>query len=147
MPELELRPARPEEFDAIAGLLSVAGLPVEDLNVTMLDAFVVATDLPVNALAGTDITLDERLEYLLRLTCPPSVPSNGVSSYRAVSSCETIWQVFRSATLSTGRPLRAAAAPSRPQMFPNVDSGSTGSPGTPPCGAPHGTDAVAKGTR
>ena len=38
MPELELRPARPEEFDAIAGLLSVAGLPVEDLNVTMLDA-------------------------------------------------------------------------------------------------------------
>ena len=31
-------------------------------------------DPPVNALAGTDITLDERLEYLLRFPCPLSVP-------------------------------------------------------------------------
>ena len=44
MPELDLRPARPAQFDAIARLLSAAGLPVEDLNVTMLDAFVVATE-------------------------------------------------------------------------------------------------------
>ena len=44
MPEPELRPARPAEFDAIAGLLIAAGLPVEDLNVTMLDAFIVATE-------------------------------------------------------------------------------------------------------
>ena len=44
MPELDLRPAKPAQFDAIAGLLSAAGLPVEDLNVTMLDAFVVATE-------------------------------------------------------------------------------------------------------
>ena len=33
MPELELKPARPAQFDAIAGLLSAAELPVEDLNV------------------------------------------------------------------------------------------------------------------
>ena len=39
MPEPELRPARPTEFDAIAGLLIAAELPVEDLNVTMLDGF------------------------------------------------------------------------------------------------------------
>ena len=44
MPQLELRPARREEFDAIAELLSAAGLPVEDLDVAMLDAFVVATE-------------------------------------------------------------------------------------------------------
>ena len=44
MPEPELRPARSAEFDAIAGLLIAAELPVEDLNVTMLDAFIVATE-------------------------------------------------------------------------------------------------------
>ena len=44
MPEPELRPARPTEFDAIVGLLSAAELPVEDLNVTMLDGFIVATE-------------------------------------------------------------------------------------------------------
>ena len=41
---LELRPAQREEFDAIAGLLTAAELPVEDLDAAMLDAFVVATD-------------------------------------------------------------------------------------------------------
>ena len=44
MAEVELRPARPEEFDAIARLVSTAGLPVQDLEVAMLDAFVVATN-------------------------------------------------------------------------------------------------------
>ena len=41
---LEMRPAQREEFDAIAGLLTAAELPVEDLDAAMLDAFVVATD-------------------------------------------------------------------------------------------------------
>ena len=44
MAEVELRPARPEEFDAVVRLVSTAGLPVQDLEVVMLDAFVVATD-------------------------------------------------------------------------------------------------------
>jgi len=44
MPGLELRPARRSELDAIVGLLRATELPVEDLNVSMLDAFVVATD-------------------------------------------------------------------------------------------------------
>ncbi|MCY4495702.1 MAG: arsenic resistance N-acetyltransferase ArsN2 [Rhodospirillaceae bacterium] len=44
MPPLDLSPARREEFDAIAELLNAAGLPVEDLNVAMLDDFVVATE-------------------------------------------------------------------------------------------------------
>ena len=44
MPKPELRPARPADFGAITVLLSTAGLPVEDLNVTMLDAFVVAIE-------------------------------------------------------------------------------------------------------
>ena len=42
MPELELRSAWPEESDATVRLLSAAGLPVEDLEAAMLDAFVVA---------------------------------------------------------------------------------------------------------
>ena len=44
MRTLELRPARRTEFDAIAGLLTSAELPVEDLDVAMLEAFVVATE-------------------------------------------------------------------------------------------------------
>ena len=44
MRDVELRPARPADFDAIVRLLSSAALPVEDLDVTMLDGFVVATD-------------------------------------------------------------------------------------------------------
>ena len=42
--EIELRPARPAEFDAIVRLLRAADLPVEDLNAAMLDAFVVAAE-------------------------------------------------------------------------------------------------------
>ena len=55
MPEPELRPARPTEFDAIAGLLIAAELPVEDPNVTMLDAFIVAT-VPPSIAATTEFS-------------------------------------------------------------------------------------------
>ena len=44
MPEIELRPARPAELDAIVALLGAAELPVEDLDVAKLDTFVVATE-------------------------------------------------------------------------------------------------------
>ena len=44
MTEHELRPARPTELDAIAALLRAADLPVADLSVSMLDAYVVATE-------------------------------------------------------------------------------------------------------
>ena len=44
MTTLELRPAQREEFDAIARLLTAAELPAEDLDVAMLEAFVVATE-------------------------------------------------------------------------------------------------------
>lgn len=44
MPEIELRSARPAELDAIVALLGAAELPVEDLDVAKLDAFVVATE-------------------------------------------------------------------------------------------------------
>ena len=42
--EIELRPARPAELDAIVALLSRAELPTEDLNAGTLDAFVVAAE-------------------------------------------------------------------------------------------------------
>ena len=44
MPTHELRPAQREEFDAIVRLLTAGELPVEDLDVAMLDAFVVAIE-------------------------------------------------------------------------------------------------------
>lgn len=44
MSAFELRPARCEEFGAIARLLTAADLPVDDLDAAMLDAFVVATE-------------------------------------------------------------------------------------------------------
>ena len=44
MPEFDLRLARPEEFEAITDLLNAAELPVEDLSVATLDAFLVAAD-------------------------------------------------------------------------------------------------------
>ena len=44
MSEIDLRPARPVELDAIVALLGAAGLPVEDLDAAMLDAFIVATE-------------------------------------------------------------------------------------------------------
>ena len=47
MPELDLRPARAADFDAIVALLGATGLPVEDLDAAMLDAFVVATEREV----------------------------------------------------------------------------------------------------
>lgn len=43
MTDFELRPARFADYDAIAALLCSADLPVGDLDVTMLDAFVVVT--------------------------------------------------------------------------------------------------------
>ena len=44
MSEIDPRPARPAELDAIVALLGAAELPVEDLDIAMLDAFVVATE-------------------------------------------------------------------------------------------------------
>lgn len=44
MPEIDLRPAGPADFDAIVALLGAADLPVEDLDVARLDAFVVAAE-------------------------------------------------------------------------------------------------------
>ena len=56
MPEFNLRPARPAELDAIAALLGADELPVEDLDVAILDAFVVATEGEVCiAVAGLEI--------------------------------------------------------------------------------------------
>lgn len=44
MSEIDPRPARPVELDAIVALLGAAELPVEDLDVAKLDAFVVAAE-------------------------------------------------------------------------------------------------------
>ena len=44
MSEIELRPARTADLDAIVALLGAAELPVEDLDAARLDAFVVATE-------------------------------------------------------------------------------------------------------
>ena len=85
MPELELKPARPAQFDAIAGLLSAAELPVEDLNVAMLDAFVVATEGEV-CVVGLDI--NESNALLRSLAVEQQHRSRGLGA-RLVDAIET----------------------------------------------------------
>ena len=87
MPELELKPARPAQFDAIAGLLSAAELPVEDLNVAMLDAFVVATEGEVCVgVVGLDI--NESNALLRSLAVEQQHRSRGLGA-RLVDAIET----------------------------------------------------------
>ena len=87
MPELELRPAKPAQFDAIAGLLSAAGLPVEDLNVTMLDAFVVATEGEV-CVGVVGLEIHESNALLRSLAVEPQHRSRGLGA-RLVGAIET----------------------------------------------------------
>ena len=87
MPKIELRPARPADFDAIARLLSAAGLPVEDLGVTMLDAFVVATDGEVRV-GVVGIEIHESNALLRSLAVEPQHRSRGLGA-RLVDAIET----------------------------------------------------------
>lgn len=84
---VELRPARPAEFDAIAGLLRAADLPVEDLDAAMLDAFVVATEGGVCVgVAGLEIRGSDAL--LRSLAVEPRHRSRGLGA-RLVDAVET----------------------------------------------------------
>ena len=87
MPEIELRPARPEEFEAISRLLSGADLPVEDLDVTMLDAFLVATDGEVRV-GVVGIEIHESNALLRSLAVEPQRRSRGLGA-RLVDAIET----------------------------------------------------------
>ena len=87
MPELELRPAKPAQFDAIAGLLSAAGLPVEDLNVAMFDAFVVATEGEV-CVGVVGLEICESNALLRSLAVEPQHRSRGLGA-RLVDAIET----------------------------------------------------------
>ena len=85
--ETELRPARPAEFDAIAGLLRAADLPVEDLNAAMLDAFVVAVE--GRACVGVVGLENHGSSALLRsLAVEPRYRSRGLGA-RLVDAVET----------------------------------------------------------
>lgn len=87
MAEVELRPARPEEFDAIARLVSTAGLPVQDLEVAMLDAFVVATDGEV-CVGVVGLEIYESNALLRSLAVEPRHRSRGLGA-RLVDAVET----------------------------------------------------------
>ncbi|MDD9983079.1 MAG: arsenic resistance N-acetyltransferase ArsN2 [Gammaproteobacteria bacterium] len=87
MHEIELRPARPADFDAIARLLSAAGLPVEDLGVTMLDGFVVATDGEVRV-GVVGLQIHESNALLRSLAVEPQHRSRGLGA-RLVDAIET----------------------------------------------------------
>lgn len=87
MPEIELKPAQPAQFDAIARLLRAAGLPVEDLDVAMLDAFVVATEGEVCVgVAGLEIY--ESYALLRSLAVEPRHRSRGLGA-QLVDTVET----------------------------------------------------------
>ena len=84
---VELRPARPAELDAIAGLLRVADLPVQDLDAAMLDAFVVATESGVCVgVVGLEIRNSNAL--LRSLAVEPRHRSRGLGA-RLVDVIET----------------------------------------------------------
>ena len=87
MPEIELKPAQPAQFDAIVRLLRAAGLPVEDLDVAMLDAFVVATEGEVCVgVAGLEIY--ESYALLRSLAVEPRHRSRGLGA-QLVDTVET----------------------------------------------------------
>ncbi|MCY4468536.1 MAG: arsenic resistance N-acetyltransferase ArsN2 [Thiotrichales bacterium] len=87
MPEIELKPAQRMQFDAIARLLRAAGLPVEDLDVAMLDAFVVATEGEVCVgVAGLEIY--ESYALLRSLAVEPRHRSRGLGA-KLVDAVET----------------------------------------------------------
>ena len=87
MPEIELKPAQRTQFDAIARLLRAAGLPVEDLDVAMLDAFVVATEGEVCVgVAGLEIYVSYAL--LRSLAVEPRHRSRGLGA-KLVDAVET----------------------------------------------------------
>ena len=93
MPEHELRPAKPAQFDAIAGLLSAAELPVEDLNVTMLDAFIVATEGDV-CVGVVGLEIYESNALLRSLVVEQQHRSRGLGA-RLVDAIETEVQTRR----------------------------------------------------
>ena len=87
MPEPRLRRARPAELGAITALLRTAELPVEDLNVAKLDAFVVAVeDRACVGVAGLEIFGSNAL--LRSLAVEPLHRSRGLGA-RLVDAVET----------------------------------------------------------
>ena len=87
MPELKLRPARPAELAAISGLLSAAELPSEDLDVAMLDAFLVATE-GESCVGVVGLEIHESNAPLRSLAVEPRHRARGLGS-RLVDAIET----------------------------------------------------------
>ena len=87
MAEVELRPARAADFDAIVALLGAAELPVEDLNAARLDAFVVAAEGEICVgVVGLEIHQSDAL--LRSLAVEPQYRSRGLGA-RLVHAIET----------------------------------------------------------
>ena len=87
MHEVELRPARAEELDAIVALLGAAGLPVEDLDAAKLDAFLVATQGEV-CVGVVGLEIHESNALLRSLVVEPRHRSRGLGG-RLVDAVET----------------------------------------------------------
>ena len=87
MPEVELRPARAADFDAIVALLGAAELPVEDLDAARLDAFVVATEGEV-CVGVVGLEIHESDALLRSLAVEPRHRSRGLGA-RLVDAIET----------------------------------------------------------
>ena len=87
MSEIDLRPARPGELDAIVALLGAAELPVEDFDVAKLDAFVVATEGDV-CVGVVGLEIHESNALLRSLAVEPRHRSRGLGA-RLVHAIET----------------------------------------------------------
>ena len=87
MTEIDVRPARPAELDAIVALLGAAELPVEDLNAAMLDSFVVATECEA-CVGVVGLEVHESNALLRSLAVEPRNRSGGLGA-RLVHAIET----------------------------------------------------------
>ena len=87
MAEIELRPARTADFDAIVALLGAAELPVEDLDAARLDAFVVATEGEV-CVGVVGLEIREAVALLRSLAVERRHRSRGLGA-RLVHAIET----------------------------------------------------------
>ena len=87
MPEIDLRPARTAELDTILALLGAVELPVEDLDVAKLDAFVVAIEGDV-CVGVVGLEIQESTALLRSLAVEPRYRSRGLGA-RLVHAIET----------------------------------------------------------
>lgn len=88
MTDVEIRPARPADFDAATSLLQAAGLPVTDLSAGRLDDFLVASS-GSRVVGFIGLEAHAGIGLLRSLVAHPDVRDRGIGR-RLVAALETL---------------------------------------------------------